>query len=39
MGRRPAGHKAEVPRHVGFSGKKKGLENVQALLIGGAGGI
>lgn len=32
----PAGYKPEVPCHVVFSAKKKGLENIQALLIGGA---
>jgi hypothetical protein len=33
----PAEHKAEVPRHAAFGAKKKGLENIQALLIGGGG--
>ena len=33
-----ADRKAEVPRHAGFHAKKKGLENIQALLFGGGGG-
>jgi hypothetical protein len=31
----PAGHSPGIPRHVGISGKKKGLETIQALGIGG----
>lgn len=31
----PAGQVAETPRHAGIRAKKKGLETIQALLIGG----
>ena len=34
----PARHQGEAPRHLGFSAKKKDLENIQVLLIGGDGG-
>jgi hypothetical protein len=38
-GELPAAPKPEVPRYAGFSAKKKGLENIQALLIGGVCGL
>jgi hypothetical protein len=34
----PAGETPGTPRHAGIRAKKKGLETIQALLIGGGGG-
>src|SRR5690606_15880358 len=37
-GTAPAGQSPGTPRHAGIRAKKKGLETIQALGIGGAGG-
>jgi hypothetical protein len=34
----PAGQTLGTPRHAGIRAKKKGLETIQTLLIGGDGG-
>jgi hypothetical protein len=34
----PAGRTLGTPRHAGIRAKKKGLETIQALGVGGAGG-
>jgi len=36
-GMAPAGQTLGTPRHAGIRAKKKGLETIQALLIGGGG--
>lgn len=37
-GMAPAGQTLGTPRHAGIRAKRKGLETIQALQIGGAGG-